>query len=64
MEKKEKFLVELEIEVEYNIPDDIDMATVPYTVLETSIDNDKNIVSLKTKQGKITGFNNVKFKRK
>lgn len=63
MEKKSKFIVQLEIEVQYNVPEEA-VGETPYTVLETSIDNDKNIVSLKTEQGKIIGFNNMKFERK
>ena len=63
METKTKFIVQLEIEVAYKVPDE-SLGQTPYTVLETSIDNDKNIVSLKTEQGKIIGFNNVKFERK
>ena len=63
MEKITKFIVQLEIEVQYNVPEEA-VGQTPYTVLETSIDNDKNIVSLKTEQGKITGFNNIKFERK
>ena len=63
METKTKFIVQLEIEVAYKVPEET-LGQTPYTVLETSIDNEENIVSLKTKQGKITGFNNVKFERK
>ena len=63
MEVKEKFIVQVEIEVAYNVPEET-LGQTPYTVLETSIDNDKNIITLKTEQGKITSFNNVKFKRK
>lgn len=63
MEKKSKFIVQLEIEVQYNVPEEA-VGETPYTVLETTIDNDKNIVSLKTKQGKIICLNDVKFERK
>ena len=63
MEVKEKFIVQLEIEVQYNVPEEA-VGQTPYTVLETTIHNDTNVVSLKTEQGKITGFNNVKFERK
>ena len=60
MEKKTKFKVEIEIEVEYNTPD-YAIGNTPYTYIETSLqDNELNI---KTNVGKIAGFNPVKFER-
>ena len=63
MENKSKFIVQLEIEVQYNVPEEA-VGETPYTVLETTINNDTNVISIKTEQGKIIGFNNLKFERK
>ena len=60
MEKRTKFKVEIEIEVEYNTPD-YAIGNTPYTYIETSLqDNELNI---KTNVGKIVEFKPAKFER-
>ena len=60
MEKRTKFKVEIEVEVEYNTPD-YAIGNTPYTYIETSLkDNELNI---KTNAGKIVEFKPAKFER-
>ena len=60
MEKKAKFRVELEIEVEYNVPEEAEGIT-PYTTLKSMLND--NEISMKTDIGKIVNYDNIKFER-
>ena len=60
MEKKAKFRVELEIEVEYNVPEEAEGIT-PYTAMQSSLQD--GVVSFRTDIGKIIDYYPVKFDR-
>ncbi len=60
MEKKAKFRVELEIEVEYNVPEEAEGIT-PYTTLNSMLND--NEISMTTDIGKIVNYDNIKFER-
>lgn len=56
---KEKFKLELEIEVEYNLGD-MDIATYPYTQVKGYVDQ-KGVINLVTTAGKIVDFTPLKL---
>ena len=60
MEKKAKFRVELEIDVEYNVPEEAEGIT-PYTTLKSMLND--NEISMTTDIGKIVNYDNIKFER-
>lgn len=60
MEKKTKFKVELEIEVEYNVPEEAEGIT-PYTTMKSILNN--NEINITTDIGKIVNCDNIKFER-
>lgn len=62
MEKKTKFKVEIEIEVEYNTPD-YAVGNTPYTTLSFDLNKNNGILSIETEQGKIVEFKPAKFER-
>ena len=62
MEKKTKFKVEIEIEVEYNTPD-YAIGNTPYTTLSFDLNENNGTLSIETEQGKIVNYGKIKFER-
>ena len=62
MEKKTKFKVEIEIEVEYNTPD-YAVGNTPYTTLSFDLNKNNGTLSIETEQGKIVNYGKIKFER-